>query len=561
LPSARQGDPVRHRSGVEPIAQGSDSVRTNGLPTSRKDDLVSCADPILEGSPNVNIGAPTGVACSICPNGMAVGNPVNPMLGAKVQGGETDLFLPGPLPFALSRDYSSYQTDTPAPIGLLGPGWRLPAETSVLQSGEQLTLNDTKGRSIRFEALAPGEVSYSRSEGLWLVRGGASRLNNSPLALAWQAIPEALRLHAGCIFIANTPLGPWWIHGPSDLSFDDQPSAKQPKQAKAPAPDIEGQRLLLQGQIDRFGHTLRYTRSEDKKWQQAITGVQDGAGRRYRLELIKLPRIATDKGRQGWGSDSGIRLAAVYLTHDPGHGGLSAAVVRYEYTPRGELAAVHGRDGTQARRFDYHPQLTGRMVAHAWPGREAISRYEYNDDGRVSLQTNPGALDYRFEYQKDATVVTDSLGRKQTYHFKGEGGLRRAVRIEQSDGSAIANEYNANGQLISTTDELGRQTRYLINPVNGNLLTLTAPGGQRHDFEYDRHGNLSSVRSGGQVRESRQYDNLGRLTVQTNALGQSTHYRYSDKQSQQPSEIEDAKGGVKKLQWNQAGQITSYSDC
>ncbi|HFE3835206.1 TPA: DUF6531 domain-containing protein, partial [Escherichia coli] len=45
-------------------------------------------------------------------------NPVNPLLGAKVLPGETDLALPGPLPFILSRTYSSYRTRTPAPVGV-----------------------------------------------------------------------------------------------------------------------------------------------------------------------------------------------------------------------------------------------------------------------------------------------------------------------------------------------------------------------------------------------------------------------------------------------------------
>ncbi|MGS3941671.1 DUF6531 domain-containing protein, partial [Escherichia coli] len=47
---------------------------------------------------------------------------------AKVLPGETDLALPGPLPFILSRTYSSYRTKTPAPVGSLGPGWKMPAD-------------------------------------------------------------------------------------------------------------------------------------------------------------------------------------------------------------------------------------------------------------------------------------------------------------------------------------------------------------------------------------------------------------------------------------------------
>nr|WP_310581937.1 DUF6531 domain-containing protein [Escherichia coli] len=72
--------------------------------------------------------APTGVACSVCPGGVTSGHPVNPLLGAKVLPGETDIALPAPLPFILSRTYSSYRTKTPAPVGSLGPGWKMPAD-------------------------------------------------------------------------------------------------------------------------------------------------------------------------------------------------------------------------------------------------------------------------------------------------------------------------------------------------------------------------------------------------------------------------------------------------
>ncbi|TJT82336.1 DUF6531 domain-containing protein, partial [Escherichia coli] len=100
----------------------------SGKPAARQGDMTQYGGPIVQGSAGVRIGAPTGVACSVCPGGMTSGNPVNPLLGAKVQPGETDLALPGPLPFILSRTYSSYRTKTPAPVGVFGPGWKAPSD-------------------------------------------------------------------------------------------------------------------------------------------------------------------------------------------------------------------------------------------------------------------------------------------------------------------------------------------------------------------------------------------------------------------------------------------------
>ncbi|GHL33168.1 hypothetical protein ECZU26_39930 [Escherichia coli] len=77
----------------------------SGKPAARQGDMTRKGLDIVQGSAGV-IGAPTGVACSVCPNSPVEeqkGNPVNPLLGAKVLPGETDLALPGPLPFILSR--------------------------------------------------------------------------------------------------------------------------------------------------------------------------------------------------------------------------------------------------------------------------------------------------------------------------------------------------------------------------------------------------------------------------------------------------------------------------
>ncbi|WP_213091103.1 hypothetical protein, partial [Escherichia coli] len=67
----------------------------SGKPAARQGDMTQYGGPIVQGSAGVRIGAPTGVACSVCPGGMTSGNPVNPLLGAKVLPGETDLALLG----------------------------------------------------------------------------------------------------------------------------------------------------------------------------------------------------------------------------------------------------------------------------------------------------------------------------------------------------------------------------------------------------------------------------------------------------------------------------------
>ncbi|MDY9150046.1 hypothetical protein R1E32_23480, partial [Escherichia coli] len=83
-------------------------------------------------------------------------------------------------------------------------------------------------------------------------------------------------------------------------------------------------------------------------------------------------------GYTEYGRDNGIRLSAVWLTHDPEYPeNLPAApLVRYGWTPRGELAVVYDRSNTQVRSFTYDDKYRGRMVAHRHTGRPEI-RYRY----------------------------------------------------------------------------------------------------------------------------------------------------------------------------------------
>ncbi|SJA49085.1 rhs core protein with extension [Shigella sonnei] len=228
-----------------------------GKPAARQGDMTRKGLDIVQGSAGVLIGAPTGVACSVCPGGITYANPVNPVnpvLGAKVLPGETDLALPCPLPFILFRAYSSYRTRTPAPVGVFGPGWKAPFDIRLQIRDEGLILNDSGGRSIHFEPLFPGEISYSRSESLWLARGGvAAQHSSQPLSALWQVLPEDVRLSPHVYLATNSLQGPWWI-----LSWPERvPGADEVLPPEPPAYRV------LTGVVDGFGRTLAFHRAAE----------------------------------------------------------------------------------------------------------------------------------------------------------------------------------------------------------------------------------------------------------------------------------------------------------
>ncbi|HCO7559024.1 TPA: RHS repeat protein, partial [Escherichia coli] len=516
----------------------------SGKPAARQGDMTQYGGPIVQGSAGVRIGAPTGVACSVCPGGMTSGNPVNPLLGAKVQPGETDLALPDPLPFILSRTYSSYRTKTPAPVGIFGPGWKAPSDIRLQLRDDGLILNDNGGRSIHFEPLLPGEAVYSRSESMWLVRGGkAAQPDGHTLARLWGALPPDIRLSPHLYLATNSAQGPWWILGWSERV----PGAED--LLPAPLPPYR----VLTGMADRFGRTLAYRREAAGDLAGEITGVTDGAGREFRLVLttqaqraeearkphtaslsspdsprpLSAPSFPDTLPGTEYGTDSGIRLSAVWLMHDPEYPeNLPAApLVCYDWTPRGELAAVYDRSGTQMRHFTYDDKYRGRMVGHRYAGRPEM-RYRYDDAGRVVEQLNPAGLSYRYQYEQDRITVTDSLNRREVLHTEGGAGLKRVVKKELADGSVTHSGYDAAGRLTAQTDAAGRRTEYGLNVVSGDITVSTTQGGLTRSMEYDAAGRVISLTNENGSHSDFSYDALDRLVQQGGFDGRTQRYHY-----------------------------------
>lgn len=541
----------------------------SGKPAARQGDGTMKGGPIIQGSAGVMIGAPTGVACSVCPGDMTSGNPVNPLLGAKVQPGETDFVLPGPLPFVLSRSYSSYRTKTPAPVGVFGPGWKAPFDIRLQIRDKELILNDNGGRSIHFDPLFPGETAFSHSESFWLARGGAPVLHESnPLHLLWQRLPEALRTSPHIYLATNSLQGPWWILGWSERV--PVPDEVLP----APLPPYR----VLTTLVDNFGRAMVFHRAAAGEFAGNITGVTDGAGRRFRLVLTTQAQRAEQYRRQAaaaqqppvpdalpsteYGADNGIRLAEVWLTRDPEYPDDLPAqpLARYAYSPRGELVAVYDRSNTSVRAFTYDAKYPGRMVAHHHAGRPEI-RYRYDASGRVVEQHNPAGLSYVYMYEKNAVTITDSLNRREVLHTDGDGGLKRVVKQERADGSTTHSEYDPAGRLIAQTDAAGRRTEYRLSPGSGLLKEVVTPDGRRTELYYNSRRQLTSTVYPDGLKTRQEYDDLGRLTAETARNGNTTRYFYADPRSEHPSAIEDATGSKKQMVWSRYGQLLTFTDC
>jgi YD repeat-containing protein len=337
--------------------------------------------------------------------------------------------------------------------------------------------------------------------------------------------------------------------------------------AEVPDPDPN---WILLGKMDRFGRMQRYHWSE-VLGQPRITGISDGVGRHYQLNYQQI-HAAQDAqhyfhkdGNFFWQADSGVRLVGVSLSRDPTAPTSIVQpqpLVRYTYSSAGDLVQVQNRHGEVTRRFAWRNHL---MVFHQdRSGPEHHYSYDrYEPGGKATEQRNQAGLDYRFDYQslpeaegqpRRACVVTDSLGRVETYTFQGEAGLERLVEHIRADGSTIKNRYNQYGHLTGVTDPLGRSVSMRVSPM-GQLLSVQGPDGTTSAQRYDEDtGLLQSTTDAAGRTTGYAYDSDHRLTCITLADGSTEQYRYPELDrtsadpvlrlnADKPIGITDAKGG------------------
>ncbi|HEX3786980.1 MAG TPA: RHS repeat-associated core domain-containing protein [Pseudonocardiaceae bacterium] len=176
-------------------------------------------------------------------------------------------------------------------------------------------------------------------------------------------------------------------------------------------------------------------------------------------------------------------------------------VTRYGYDDLGRLTEVTNSSGIPSR-YDY--DQAGRLTG--WQDRTATwYRYGYDENGRcVSTAGAGGMFDGVFAYdlKRRTTTFTDGLGRTSVYEFDRRYHL---VRTTNPLGEVVQLGWDKVGQLVSRTDPLGRVTGYLY-AEDGTLTTVLRPDGSRAEIGRSADAPLTvSIESEG-VRWTREYD-------------------------------------------------------
>ncbi|MEL1263637.1 RHS repeat-associated core domain-containing protein [Pseudoxanthomonas putridarboris] len=190
------------------------------------------------------------------------------------------------------------------------------------------------------------------------------------------------------------------------------------------------------------------------------------------------------------------------------------AFTSYEYDAAHRLAAIADNAGN---RIEYLLDNAGNRIKEDTKDaggqlKRTLSRI-YNQLGQLATQADAQANPTDFTYDANGNMgsVTDALGRVTGNHYDP---LNRLIRTLQDVGGIAAEtqfQYDALDNLTKVTDPKGLDTTYTYNGL-GDLVQLQSPDTGTTTYTHDSAGNRTSQTDARGVTTTYQYDALNRLT-------------------------------------------------
>ena len=190
----------------------------------------------------------------------------------------------------------------------------------------------------------------------------------------------------------------------------------------------------------------------------------------------------------------------------------------------------------------YTYDSNGNKLSATYPAtltsKKTTSSTTYNQYSEPTSTTDElgNVRTFNYDTNFNPLSVTDTAGTLASFIFNPDGTMAAgAIGYDLTAQPSLASQftYDADGNLSSRTDALGRTTSYSYNSL-GNKLTMTSPtpasgmGGTASttNYQYDALGNLLQTAAPLGRTTSSQYDNNGNKISDTDARGNVTTYQY-----------------------------------
>jgi YD repeat-containing protein len=253
--------------------------------------------------------------------------------------------------------------------------------------------------------------------------------------------------------------------------------------------------------------------------------------------------------------------------------------VKYEYDTKGDLVAVKDREENRTQ-FKYEDEDRPHFLTEVIDplGRSGV-KTEYDDKGRLKQVINGADIPINIEYNPEESIqiVRDVYNNPTIYRYDERGNV---LQVTNALGHSTIMEYDENNNLTQVKDANNQITKYEYDEF-GNLKSRTepycgcpgaVPGITRYTYdkygqptsivlptgaslhmEYDRFGNMLSMKDGkGSVIQSFTYSPNGLVLTETDATGTTT-YEYDP--AGNVIKTIDADGGVTTMEYYPDGKL------
>ena len=242
-----------------------------------------------------------------------------------------------------------------------------------------------------------------------------------------------------------------------------------------------------------------------------------------------------------------------------------------EYSFAGKPTVMTDQEGnTTTYTYDNFERVSrvtdseGNVISYTYADPGGCSSCSGGIDLATSIAYPTFTREMSYDSRKRLIAQKDIYGDRERltrYEYDEHG---RLVTLTDPEGKVTSSTYDALGQKVSEIDALGNNTGFGYDS-RGNMIRLEEPEGPITYFEYDRSNRLVKETKPLQQELRYSYDQAGNLATMIDGNGRKSVYTYDNNTRLVKSEIfanSSATTPEKTVTWsyNDAGSLTGYDD-
>ena len=281
--------------------------------------------------------------------------------------------------------------------------------------------------------------------------------------------------------------------------------------------DVAGNQISIE---DPLGSITRFTHDAAGR----VLTETDPLGRMTTFRYDEDGNQISRTGPEGFSFTTTYDGAGNILT-ETGPTGITTA---FTYDDNGNIFTATEKDGLQsiATYSANGNRLTQIQIVEAADGttEERRTTFGYDNEGRLTGTVAPDGTTTGSAYDRAGNLVasTDPLGRVTGFRFDAMG---RQTAIVFPDGTSELKRYDAEGQLIEVVDRAGRSTLYTYD-AGGRITRITFADGTFEEMTHDAEGRVLTRRDARGFITTQRYDAAGRVVEVEDPLGAVTRFEY-----------------------------------